>query len=203
MYLKKRDSEIIKFIKMYGSITINQCSKIFFTKNKEGYQQARKRLKQLSDNKFIKRYRKDMQSECIYFLDKKLSIHDLKTIDIYAELINAGATIKSFTPKYRIDTIESNKKYRELDAYIEFIYKDYLNFLILEIDYTHFTSKNKIIDIYNSNHFQNKYKKLDSNIFPDILILRLFQENKKILIDETISINYTNFAHPDIQEILN
>ena len=134
MYLKKRDSEIIKFIKKYGSITINQCSKIFYTKNKEGYQQARKRLKQLSDNKFIKRYRKDMQSECIYFLDKKLSIHDLKTLDIYAELINAGATIKSFTPKYRIDTIKSNKKYRELDAYIEFIYKDYLNFLILEID---------------------------------------------------------------------
>ncbi len=29
MYLTNRDKDILKFIEQYGSITINQCSKIF------------------------------------------------------------------------------------------------------------------------------------------------------------------------------
>ncbi|EGO86294.1 hypothetical protein G8S49_11355 [Clostridium botulinum C] len=201
MYLTKRDKSILKFIEEYGSITINQCSKIFFDKNKEGYQQARKRLKKLSENKFLKRYRKDMHSECIYFLDKKLSLHDLKAFDIYAELIFTGATIKKFIPKYRIKTLNSKKTYRELDVLAEFIYKDYFYTLIIEIDYTHFTNKEKLLDIYNSNHFQSKYKHLDSNIFPSILILRPYIPERKIN-DERMHIYYTSFEHPNIHDIL-
>ncbi|MCD3331444.1 hypothetical protein, partial [Clostridium botulinum] len=148
MYLTKRDKEILYWIDKWGSITINQCSKIFYSKNKEAYQQARKRLKKLSDNNFLRRYRKDMKSETIYYLDKKLTLHDLKVFDIYAELISIGATIKTFIPRYKINTPNSHKQYRELDALIEFIYKDYFCPLILEIDYTHFTTHQTLQDIY-------------------------------------------------------
>lgn len=172
MYLTKRDKEILRFIDQYKSITINQASKIFFGNCKQSYQQARKRLKLLSNNKYIQRYRKDMKSECIYFLQEKLSIHDLKILDVYAKLLNLGADIEYLKTKYTIPTPHGKKAYREADALIEFTYKKYFYPLLVEIDYTHFTSKKKLLDIYNSNHFQERYNQYDNNIFPTVLILR-------------------------------
>ncbi|NEZ74234.1 hypothetical protein EXM56_02500 [Clostridium botulinum] len=171
MYLTNRDKKILKFIEEYKSITINQCSKIFFSKCKQNYYQARKRLKLLSDNKHLKRYRKDMRSETIYYLDKKLSIHDLKVLDIYAELINKGAEIKYFKREYTIPT--KNKEYRA-DGLIECTKDGYFYPILIEVDYTHFTSNKKLLDIYNSNYFQDKYEHLDIDIFPTVLIVRPF-----------------------------
>lgn len=169
MYLTARDKQILRFIEEYKSITINQAAKIFFNNCKQSYYQARKRLKQLSDNKYIKRYRADMKSECVYYLEKKLSAHDLKVLDVYAELINLGADIDYFKQEYTIPT--KIKEYRA-DALIEFTYQEYFYPMLIEIDYTHFTSNKKLLDIYNSNYFQNKYKKYDDDIFPTVLILR-------------------------------
>lgn len=169
MYLTYRDKSILKFIEKYKSITINQCSKIFFKNCKENYYQARKRLKLLSDNKYLQRYRKDMHSETIYYLTKRLSFHDLKVLDIYAYLINLGAEVKKFKREYTI--VLENKEYR-LDGFIECIKDGYFYPIIVEIDYTHFTSIRKIFDIYNSRYFQNKYEDLDYDIFPTIIIMR-------------------------------
>ncbi|APF26982.1 replication-relaxation family protein [Clostridium sporogenes] len=174
MYLTNRDKEIFKFIEQYGSITINQCSKIFFSKCKQNYYQARKRLKLLSDNKYLKRYRKDMRSEAVYYLDKKLSAHDLKVLDIYAELLHLGAEIKYFEREYIIPT--KNKEYRA-DGLVECTKDGYFYPILIEVDYTHFTSNKKLLDIYNSNYFQDKYKDLDTDIFPTVLILRPFLSN--------------------------
>ncbi|WP_033047159.1 hypothetical protein [Clostridium botulinum] len=169
MYLSDRDKSILKFIEEYGSITINQCSKIFYTKNKERYYQARKKLKKLADEKLLKRYRKDMRSQAVYYMSKKLSFHDLKVLDIYAELIDMGANITFFKREYTINTL--NKNYRA-DGLIECIFDGYFYPILIEIDYTHFTSPKKLLDIYHSEYFQNKYKDLDENIFPSIIIVK-------------------------------
>lgn len=169
MYLTNRDKEILKFIEKYGSITINQCSKIFFTKNKEAYYQSRKRLKILSDNKYLQRYRQDMRSECVYYSEKKLSFHDLRVLDAYANLMSTGADIREFIREYIITC--GSKEYR-VDGLIECVYQGFFYPILIEIDYTHFTSTNKLLDIYNSNFFQNKYKDMDSDIFPNVLIAR-------------------------------
>ena len=170
MYLTKRDREILLFIEKYKSITIKQCSKIFFTTNKYSYYQARKRLKLLCDNKLLKRYREDMRSETVYYSEKKLSYHDIKVIDIYAELVSKGCTIKDFKQEYIIPVSDS-KDYRA-DGLIEFEYQGYFYPLLIEIDYTHLTGEKKLMDIYNSGYFQNKYKELDSDIFPTVIIAR-------------------------------
>lgn len=169
MYLTNRDKEILKFIESYGSLTISQCSKIFFKDCKKNYYQARRRLKMLSDNKYLLRYRHDMRSETVYYMRKKLSLHDLKVLDIYAELIHLGASIRSFKREYII-TLE-NKNYR-VDGFIECIKNGYFYPILIEVDFTHFTSMKKIMDIYNSKYFQVKYKKLDEDIFPSIIIVR-------------------------------
>lgn len=169
MYLTARDRKIIKFIEEYKSITINQCSKIFFNNCKESYYQARKRLKLLADNKYLQRYRKDMRSETVYYITKKLSFHDLKVLDIYTYLISLGANIKTFKREYII-TLE-DKEYRA-DGFIECVKDGYFYPILVEIDYTHFTSKKKLMDIYNSGYFQSMYKKLDADVFPTVVIMR-------------------------------
>lgn len=198
MYLTNRDREIIKFVEEYGSITINQCSKIFFRVNKHAYYQARKRLKQLSNEGYLKRYRKDTKSEVIYYLDKKLSIHDLKVLDVYAELTALGAKIKDFKTEY---TIPTGKKEYRADALIEFEHDGYFYPLMVEVDYTHFTGEKKLTDVYYSNYFQDKYKDLDNNIFPTILIVRPVLSTGNML-KVQYNVVYTDFNLSTIAQIL-
>jgi hypothetical protein len=40
--ITKRDKNIIKFIEVHGSITINQCAKIFFRNNQYGDKKYKK-----------------------------------------------------------------------------------------------------------------------------------------------------------------
>lgn len=199
MFLTNRDKEILKFIEEYGSITINQCSQIFFTHCKQNYYQARKRLKLLSDNKYLKRYRKDMRSETIYYLHKKLSIHDLKVLDVYSYLVYSGASIKFFKQEYIIPV--EDKNYRA-DALIEFVYKDYFYTILVEVDYTHYTSQKKLLDIYTSFHFQDKYKNLGENIFPKIIIIRPVVINQYESIDG-IDVLYLDFSLKNKDQVFN
>ncbi|AWZ50051.1 hypothetical protein C3495_14520 (plasmid) [Clostridiaceae bacterium 14S0207] len=199
MYIKNRDREILKFIEKYKSITINICAKIFYKDNKEAYQQARKRLRLLYKNKYLKRYRKDCTTEVIYYMHKKLSVHDLKVLDVLAELIYNNANIREFKREYTINTERSN--YRA-DAFIEFTLKNYLYFLLIEVDHTHYTSFQKLQDIYDSNYFQNKYSKYGDNIFPTILILKRIVLDRKFYSSnfKIIELEYTQL-HTLIKEL--
>lgn len=168
--LSKKDKLILNFIYAHGSISIQQCAKVVFKGNKYAYDQARKQLRQLHKEKAISCYKLPKALEKLYYIDSPLGIHALKLIDVYAELIELGADIKTFDKKYRIYT--SEEKYREIDALIELNYNDYFIPLIIEIDYSHNTSITKLKEIYNSNHFQEKYKDIDKDIFPLIVIVR-------------------------------
>lgn len=201
MILTQRDKKILRYIENHKSITINQCSKIFFSKNKEAYYQARKRLSILYKNKYIKKYRYDYKSETIYYISNKhLSYHDLKVYDIYADLINLEIKIKSFHAKYKIPTPDSKMKYREADAFIEVEHLGYFYPILLEIDMHHFTTKTKLMDIYTSNYFQEKYKNLGYNIFPTILILRPYLSEQP-LASELFDINIMEFNKYDLKTI--
>lgn len=199
MILTERDKNILRWVEEHKSITINQTSKIFFKHCKESYYQARKRLRLLSNNGYLKRYRADMKSECIYYLDKKLSIHDLKVLDVYAEFISYGAEIRYFKKEYIIDS--GSKNYR-LDALIEVLYNDYFYPIIIEVDYTHLTGSKKLQDIYNSNHFQVKYKNLDDNIFPYVVIIRpvVTADHEQV---NNIDILHTDFSLKNLSQVFN
>lgn len=169
MILTKRDKEILKFIESYGSITINQCSKIFFGHCKQNYYQTRKRLKLLADNGYLKRYRKDMRTETVYYQEKKLSFHDLKVLDVYAYVKSVGADITFFKQEYSITL--KDKEYRA-DGFLECLKDNYFFPIIIESDISHLTGEKKLMDIYNSGYFQDKYKDMEDDIFPTVVIVR-------------------------------
>lgn len=174
--ISKKDKLILNFIYEHGSISIQQCAKVIFKRNKYAYDQARKQLRQLYKEKAISCYKPPKASEKLYYIDSPLGIHALKLIDVYAELLGLGADIKTFHKKYRIYT--SNDKYREIDALMELYYDGYFIPLIVEIDYSHNTSITKLKEIYQSRHFQERYKDIDNDIFPLIVIVRpILSEN--------------------------
>lgn len=165
----RRDKEILRWVEEYKSITINQCSKIFFTKNKQAYDQARKRLSSLHKQGLLNRYRKDPKSEAIYYMDKKLKVHDLKIFDVVAEFIYFGWDMIQLSKEYIIYV--EGKKY-VLDAGILFKKADFYLLVYLEIDYSHFTSLEKINNIVN-DHVHTEYKEL-------FIIIKLTQEKAAV-----------------------
>lgn len=196
--LSKKDKLILNYIDKHGSISINQCAKVIFTGNKYAYDQARKKLRQLYNEKAIARYRASISDEAVYYIDTRLNIHALKLLDIYAELIAMGAKVENFYKKYRIYT--NGKKYREIDALIELYYDDYFIPLIVEIDYSHNTSIIKLQEIYKSGHFQNKYKELSEDIFPLIVICRPVV-NKSLSAENDFPILYTDFTLQNLGQV--
>lgn len=168
--ITKRDNQILIWIEKFKSITINQCAKIFFTKNKQAYDQARKRLRYLNKEGLLKRYRKDPRNQTVYYMDRKLKIHDLKIFDVVAEFIYCGWEIHRFNKESSF--IIKDKKY-VVDSKIVFKKDATYMPIILEIDYSHMTGIGKVNDIV-STFKNNKYKKT-------FIIVRLTQEKIKIV----------------------
>ena len=152
--ITKRDKEIIKFVEKHGSITINQCAKMFFRNNKWAYDQARKRLIIIYNLSLLKRYRKDPRSEAVYFIAKPLKTHDLKLMDVFAEL--SEYEIIMFKKECEIK-IDKDTNYRVDAAAIIKIDGMYIP-LMIEIDYTHFTNIKKIKQITYNYEIDNKLK---------------------------------------------
>lgn len=150
--ITERDKKILKWIESFNSITIDQCSKLFFSTSKMSYDLARKRLRYLNREGAIKRYRKDPKSETVYFMDKRLKVHDLKILDVIVALQQFNKTeikiiiqnkiqINKFT-SYVIDaTVVLDNKYP----------------ILIEVDYTHYTNDKKIINIIN--YLEDKHNK--------------------------------------------
>ncbi|OBR90695.1 hypothetical protein CLRAG_33430 [Clostridium ragsdalei P11] len=198
--LSKHKREILNFIQEEGSITIHQCAKIIYHGRKYGYDMARKTLRSLYQDKAIARYRYNMTAETIYYINQRLGIHALKLLDVYAEFINLGCTIETFKKKYRIYT--NGKKYREIDALLELNYQEYFIPIILEIDYSHMTSIEKLKEIYNCRYFQELYKQqIGESIYPLTIIVRPVVENR-LLNDNDFSILYSDFDLPNLAKAL-
>ena len=159
--ITSRDRDIYNFINEYGSITIDQCSKIFFSHCKRKYEIASRRLRELLKNEYIKVGTIKYTNENIYYIDKKLSFHDLTVIQYCAELINMGAVNLKLerNKKWFDDLISDGFVYYELNG------EKYIN--IIEVC---FSNKNVKIDyydeIYLSNIIQNEF-----GIDPKLIII--------------------------------
>jgi hypothetical protein len=164
-----RDKSIIKFVEEHGSITINQCAKIFFPGNKEAYDQSWKRLRIICWAGLLKRYRKDPKSEAVYYSDKKLKVHDLKLLDVYGEL--SIFDVSRFDNEYKLSTSAGTNYV--VDAAVTIEQNDTQIPLMVEVDYTHYTSKEKIKDIIY--YLEHKH-----NVAYSFIVIQLLREEIEI-----------------------
>ena len=180
--ITERDKEILRWIEKFKSITIDQCSKLFFTDSKMSYDLARKRLRYLNREGLIKRYRKEPKEQVVYFMDKILKKHDLKTMDMIVELNQFNITQLILQNKIQINRHGIYLNY-VTDATIV-IDNEYP--IIIETDYTHYTNDKKVTDLINYLEDKHNTKYIFLIIRPTvnkITISDLGQKSKLIIVD--------------------
>lgn len=150
--MTEKDKSIIRWVEENKSMTIYQCSQIFYGENKYGYDQARKRLQKIYKEGFIKRYRQDPIHEAIYYIDKKLKLHDLKLLDVIAFL--KEFSIHNINKERKIE-INSQLSY-VVDSTAVLTLNDKYIPLFIEIDYTHYTSTEKIENLIRYEEKKHK-----------------------------------------------
>lgn len=192
MYITDRDKQILKFIENYGSITINQAANMFFCNYKYAYDQAKRRLRIMYQNRIVKRFKADIHAEVQYYFNQPQKPHRAKLLDVYTNLNSIG-NVTSFKKELRI---ECQNKIRKIDGFLELeIETDEevaMYPILIEIDYTHNTSLNKLKEIYYSNYFQDKY-----DVFPTVLIIKKYSFQEKFSTD----LFYCKFLNWELEEL--
>ena len=130
MKLQNRDIQIINYLKDNQGGTIEQIQKLFFT----SYDMARKRLRILETNKFIKSHLHEILNKKVYYIDKIPSYHTLVINSILIKLKNQVVEIKK----------EATIKNHKVDALL--VLKT-AKVLIIEVDIFNRTSDEKIINV--------------------------------------------------------
>ena len=143
----------------------------------------------------------------IYYTDKKLSYHDLLSLDYYCILIQMGVNIIYFKqePQWM------NNQYFS-DAYCCYAINNKVYFDIVEVVDTHRYDKEKYIDIYNSGEIQNYnnmiYKQIGGqnniNQFPRVILIDDIQHSDEYLyINDDIKVYQLDYKMSNIISILN
>lgn len=160
--LMERDKSVLQYLEDHNAISIDQANKIFF----KNYYSARRRLKRLEQMGTLKSYVNSITKEKVYYQKKKLSAHDLFRMDFYAQLINCGAEILEFKkqPRFLKDLVRP-------DAFIKFKYKNNLYFILLEVDFTHFTDSSKL-QLYEKLFKENELQPQCYDLFPTLVLLK-------------------------------
>ena len=138
--LTDRDLEILNWINKYRAISIEQCQWIFFNGS---YESARRRLSILEKDKVIKSYISRATKQKVYYIDKKISDHDLYILDYIKELKKNGCNLVEIKikPQYL-------KGIMIADAFVKFKFSKYTFNTILEVDFQHPTEELKLNTLY-------------------------------------------------------
>jgi len=189
--LNYRDREVINYLNKYKAITIKQASRLFCSEVKYKYNSAMKRLKRLEEMEAIKSYINKFTNEKVYYIDSKISTHDLFVMEVHSLLIEYGCEVIEFKkqPEYL-------KKQIRPDGFFKVKYDNLIYLIFLEVDLTHFTSLNKFQTyemLYRTEELQNEH-----GAFPIIVVLG---DNTIQYESNNFDIVYLGFQDIDINKI--
>lgn len=184
--LMPRDKAMLIHMEQYA-MSITQAYKIFFKGSQYGYDYARKRLRFLNKNGFIKYYTDMATNQRVYYTNKQLSSHDLMIMDVYANLVYFGAEILEFKkePQFMDGKIRP-------DGFFKFKFGGKTRIMLLEVDLSHKSDLKRYEALYESEELQEKYK-----AFPLILVVTEFPDRYQ---SEKIIFKYINYKQTDIAE---
>jgi DNA-binding Lrp family transcriptional regulator len=191
--LTERDKKILTWIENYKAITVNQCSEIIFNHNYEG---CRRRLKQLEDMEVLKSYTTKYKNEKVYYQEKKLKDHDLLVYDFVK-------TIKKHDNCYLLNMKTQPIYLKGLirpDAFIAYEYNGTVYFVILEVDYTHYTSNIKM-QLYEKLFKSGQLQKDCYGGFPIVIIARPTLNDLRYN-SSNFNLIYTDLSYSNINNFL-
>lgn len=160
MILQERDKKILEFVEKFKVVTTSHIEKEFFAGNKQSARIARRRLKKLYDNKFLKRERNNINAEYIYYFRKPIQIrHQLLVIDFYQAIKKYGKIIE-FTPEKTMEDIRP-------DAVCKIARDNHLHLFCVEIELSNNTfNQTKYEQFYASREYKKWFQ-----VFPKVIII--------------------------------
>lgn len=190
--LTNRDREVLRWLEDYKAITVCQATQMFF---KGCYEGCRRRLKELEEYGVLKSYKTRLTDEKVYYIEDKLSDHDILRYNFLKEIKRLGGNILNLDtkPSYLKDKIRP-------DAYVEFEYQGEVYFILLEVDLTHYTSPlkmKKYEELYKSGELQSKCY----GTFPIIIISRATKNDVRYN-SRNFKVIYTDFGYKTLSRFL-
>ncbi|NFM11841.1 hypothetical protein FDC26_16015 [Clostridium botulinum] len=190
--LTERDRQVLKWIEDYKAISVPQATELFFNGT---YESCRRRLKQLEDMELLKSYISQFSREKIYYQEKKLKDHELLVYDFLKVVKKRGGEMRQIKlqPQYL-------KRLIRPDAYIEFTLENNLYFIILEVDYTHYTSNIKM-QLYEKLYKEGTLQKQCYGTFPIVIISRPSLNDVRYN-SSNFDVIYTDLYYNNLQSFL-
>lgn len=187
--LTDRDKKVLNFIETYGALTVGQVTEMFFN----GLDRScRRRLPQLEEQGLLRSYTREFTKEKVYYMHKKKSTHDLYIMDFLKKAKQIGFNVRKLDlePRYLNDTIRP-------DAYIQLRRGNEIYLILLEVDYTHYTSNSKM------QKYENLFKSGEARVegvFPSVVIAR---PTKGIRYNSSnFRVIYTDLQYSNLEQLL-
>jgi hypothetical protein len=186
--LTQRDIQILKFVREYGAITINQAHKLYFN-SRYGKDLARKRLKKLCDMGELQSGTLDnsISNHRMYFKDKIINTQKMLVLDLYSNLISNGVKVLELST-------EVNLGDNSPSGFIKARYKEIEKEMFVEIEITdriNYESYEHLKDCYVTNELHNK--------FPSIIAV---SENYTRYCGEKLDVMYLNYKLNNFIEVI-
>lgn len=199
MRYTKATRSILAFIEEHGFITCNIASRIQYKGQKQAYINAARKLRTMEQNKLLVHYIYPQTKEYIYQIKaKQISEHKKILIDFYSRLNELVDEIIYFNSKEISWPIAKRRN----DGHIIYKFNNNIYGILIEVDFSHYTSQEKLMDIYNSKEVHMWYKENygTDNYFPSILIISLLGNTKYSKVP--FSYNTLDFEFSNIKDVL-
>ena len=197
LQLQQRDKDILRFLEEHRGITTQQCISIFFKNDISAY----RRLNQLEDAGILEHYM--IGRNKVYKLSgesRQLSCHDTLIYDFYAWIYSKNGVVLDFkkNPHYFKNQLIP-------DALVKFKLpyegQNYLCYALLEIDYTHYSSEEKIMTLYPKLYREQVLKEYCGLAeFPFVIVAR--QTKGIILRPKEIDVIYSDLKFNNVDRLL-
>ncbi|MBQ8997798.1 MAG: hypothetical protein IJ086_03770 [Clostridium sp.] len=186
MLLTKRDDEIRDFLKEVSIADTSTISTLFF---KGSIRSCQRRLKQLTEYKFIKRLdRVYLNQEYLYYVNKIPSQLDHKLIfsQFLGRLKELGADIIKYRPTFKVAGIIP-------DGFVAFTIYGRTYITLVEIERTKDFNIDKYLDVIKTEEFKNTFP-----VTPFITVI----SNKTVPQNNKLDIVNVKLDFSDIESIL-
>ena len=175
--ITRRDKDILIYIEKYGAITINQAKILFFNNR---YDNARRRLRLLEQQEILKSYTLSENKEKVYYVDRKMSFHDILVLNYIVKLKELGCNVLEvkIKPRYLKNALIP-------DLFVKFEYNNDIYLTFLEVDYKHQTEFLKFKSLYERLYREKEEHDEFLGTFPIVVVANL---------NATIRYNSLNFS---------
>ena len=157
LVITERDEKIKQFLEEVGVADTKTLSTLFFPNTT--IRNCQKRLKQLTDNNYIKVYRENMLSQNVYFVKKPKNIpHKIKFSQLLAELKIQNIEVLKYKCPFAIGPVIA-------DGLIV-VKKEDVKIYFVEAERTKTLNIKKYLELYYSRSYKEKFP-----VMPSILVI--------------------------------